>query len=114
MDDSEAYEFYRDSANQVPAGPAIRRAEPRLTAAVPVRFPQPLIDAVKRLADRDGMTVSSWIRKLVAREVMRRQPAAVTMSSSHPARFEGFSTGSDVPTTLGPDAPDRLDLECFA
>ena len=59
MDARQAQEFYADPENQVPAGQAYRRAGRRLSATVPVRFPQAIIDAVKRLADRDGVTVSS-------------------------------------------------------
>ena len=33
---------------------------------------------VKRLADRDGMTVSTWIRNVVTREVERRSPRPMT------------------------------------
>src|SRR5262245_41091359 len=99
MGDKQAQEFYADPANQVSAGRAYRRTGRRLSATVPVRFPQAVIDSVKRLADRDGVTVSSWIRRVVIREVMRRQPAAVT-TPSQPARFEpanpGLPTATDI------------------
>lgn len=64
-------EFYADPANQVPAGPAQRRKAPRrpLTGHVPVRFDDKTIAAVKERAEADGMTVSAWIRRLVAREL---------------------------------------------
>jgi len=79
-----------------------------------VRFPPSVIDAVKRLADRDGVTVSSWIRRLVIREVMRRQPTAVT-GLSQPPRFEAL-TAPRQPSATGSDvAPDRrLEVECVA
>lgn len=112
-DENQVDEFYRDPANQVPAGPAYRRTGRRLSATVPVRFPQAIIDAVKRLADQDGVTVSSWIRRLVAREVMRRQPADVTIASS-PVRYEGWTPQNTSPTTIGTAAPERLELECMA
>lgn len=99
MDDKDAQEFYADEANQVPAGPAYRRAGRRLSATVPVRFPQAIIDAVKRLADLDGVTVSSWIRNVVAREVMRRQPAPLTTASSQPVQFETPSPLDEQPKT---------------
>lgn len=114
MDEDQAYEFYGDPANQVPAGPTYRRAGRRLSATVPVRFPQAMIDAVKRLANRDGVTVSSWIRRLVAREVMRRQPADVTMASSYPVRYEGWTPQNTSPATIGAAAPKQLELECMA
>jgi hypothetical protein len=114
MDARQAQEFYADPENQVPAGQAHRRTGRRLSATVPVRFPQPVIDAVKRLADRDGVTVSSWIRRLVIREVMRRQPVAVT-APSQPARFEGLTTPAPQSATEAQVAPDlQLNVECFA
>jgi hypothetical protein len=114
MDMKQAQEFYADPENQVPAGEARRRAGRRLSATVPVRFPQAVIDAVKRLADRDGVTVSSWIRRLVIHEVMRRQPAAVT-APSQPARFEALTVPSQPSATDSQAAPDRrVEVECFA
>lgn len=70
-DDGASADFYADSANQVPAGPARRRSAPRrpLTGHVPVRFDATTIAAVKERAEADGMTVSAWIRRLVAREL---------------------------------------------
>ncbi len=64
-------EFYADPANQVPAGPAQRRKASRrpLTGHVPVRFDDKTIAAVKERAEAEGMTVSAWIRRLVAREL---------------------------------------------
>jgi hypothetical protein len=114
MDARQAQEFYADPENQVPAGQAYRRAGRRLSATVPVRFPQAIIDSVRRLADYDGVTVSSWIRRLVIREVMRRQPAAVT-APSQPARFEELTLPSQPSSTDAQVAPDRrLEVECFA
>jgi hypothetical protein len=114
MDARQAQEFYADPENQVPAGQAYRRTGRRLSATVPVRFPQAMIDAVKRLAERDGVTVSSWIRRVVIREVMRQQPAAVT-APSQPARFETLDVPSQPSSTDVQIAPDRqLDVECFA
>ena len=63
--DKEAAEFYADPANQRPAGPGRKRRPARLTSHVPVRFDRDVIEAVKIVADRDGMTVSSWIRRAV-------------------------------------------------
>ena len=71
MDDREALEFCRDPAHLEPAGPALRRKGPRKTAMVAVRFDPAVIDAARRLAEGSGMTVSSWIRTLVAAEIGR-------------------------------------------
>lgn len=115
MDVRQAHEFYTDPENQVPAGQARQRMGRRLSATVPVRFPQAVIDAVKRLADRDGVTVSSWIRRVVMHEVMRRQPAAVTGPSRRPPAFEILDVPSQPSATESQGAPDRrLDVECFA
>jgi hypothetical protein len=114
MNPTEAQQFYADPDNQVPAGQAYRRVGRRLSATVPVRFPQAVIDAVKRLADRDGVTVSSWIRRLVTDEVMRRQPVAVT-EPSLPPRFETLTGSSQPSSTDSSIAPDRrLEVDCFA
>ena len=69
MDDREALEFCRDPAHLEPAGPALRRKGPRKTAMAAVRFDPAVIDAARRLAEGSEMTVSSWIRKLVAAEI---------------------------------------------
>ncbi len=73
-------EFYADPANQVPAGPAQRRKALRrpLTGHVPVRFDDDTIAAVKDRAEADGMTVSAWIRRLVARELTSADAAPTT------------------------------------
>jgi hypothetical protein len=114
MDPIEAQEFYADPENQVPAGQAYRRTGRRLSGTVPVRFPQAVIDAVKRLADRDGVTVSSWIRRLVINEVMRRQPVAVT-SISLPLRFETLEGSSQPAATDSNRASDwHIEVDCFA
>ncbi len=114
MDERQAHEFYSDPSNQIASGPAVRRVGNRLSATVPVRFPPGMIDAVKRLADRDGVTVSSWIRRLVAREVMRRQPPTVTTASNSIARYVASSSPGPSSETLPPPAPDRLKMECVA
>lgn len=39
-----------------------------------VRFPQDLIARMQELADQDGMRLSKWLRKLVARELAAPSP----------------------------------------
>lgn len=78
MSDEMTAQFYEDPQNLAAAGPAKaprRRAPGRLSSHVPIRFDSVVIGAVKMLADEDGMTVSSWIRRLVDREVTRRLSA---------------------------------------
>jgi hypothetical protein len=76
--DERDAELYADPANQVPTGPARRRTAPRgpLTGHVPVRFDDKTIAAVKKRAEADGMTVSAWIRRLVARALAPIETAA--------------------------------------
>jgi hypothetical protein len=76
-DDDAAAEFYGDPENRKPAGPPRERAGQarRLTSHVPIRFRPQTIAQAKTIAERDGMTVSSWIRGVVEREVERRMPA---------------------------------------
>jgi hypothetical protein len=38
---------------------------------MPIRFGEEVLLQVKQLADRDGLTVSSWVRRVVEREVER-------------------------------------------
>jgi hypothetical protein len=62
--------------SQNPVGPRARVGQARmLTSHVPIRFRPQTIEKAKVIAERDGMTVSSWIRGIVEREVERRMPA---------------------------------------
>lgn len=75
MDDREAYEFYKDPEHLKITGPGHKRKgqPPRLSGTVPVRFTTDAITAIKRWATEDGVTVSGWIRRTVAREDERRR-----------------------------------------
>ncbi len=53
--------------------PTTKRAA--LTSHIPVRFPQSVIDQVEVLTQKDGVSVSTWIRRLVTEEVERRIPS---------------------------------------
>jgi hypothetical protein len=74
MNEAEAHEFYKDPEHLATAGPGRRRERPMKSAMVPVRFSQEMIATVRRFASQDGVTVSTWIRRLVGREIQRRQP----------------------------------------
>ncbi len=92
MDDAEAYEFYADPANQVIAGPARKRQGQRLTTMSSVRFAPEVIEAVKDIAQEEGVTVGSWMRRLVQREVDRREPDVVEVTVdglAEPLRIPG-------------------------
>ena len=66
-----------------------RRTKPVLTTHVPVRFTPETIAAVKALADEDGRTVSSWIRRIIDLEIQRRLG---NVSHSYSV---GFNTASE-------------------
>jgi predicted HicB family RNase H-like nuclease len=66
----EEYEFSADPANQAPTGPPVRR-RPRLSEPVPVRFPEDLLEQVRRRAAQDDRSVSNWIRRAVEHELGR-------------------------------------------
>jgi len=73
--DREAYEYYRNPANLVPAGSGRKRKHPALTSMAAVRFDPAIITAVKRIAAAEGVTVSTWIRRAVTREEERHRRA---------------------------------------
>jgi hypothetical protein len=70
-EDCAVYLHYIDPANRQPAEDAHARAtQPRrLSRHVPIRFEAETIDRAKEVAEREGLTVSSWIRRLVDREL---------------------------------------------
>lgn len=70
MTPDEEYDFYARPDNQEPQGPPQRRRN-RLTSPIPVRFPPELLAEVKRRADADDRSVSSWIRRAVEHELHR-------------------------------------------
>jgi Arc-like DNA binding domain len=68
MTRQEEHDFYATPENQTPRGPARRRKQ-KLTEMVPVRFPADLLDDVRRRAESDDRSVSSWIRRAVEHEL---------------------------------------------
>lgn len=70
MSPEEEHEFYADPENQRPTGKPRRRTA-KLTAPIPVRFPPEVLDEVKRRAEADDRSVSSWIRRAVEHELNR-------------------------------------------
>jgi hypothetical protein len=73
--DDAAAAYYEDPENRQLKGPGhkLPRQPGRLTTHVPIRFSAGIIERVKDLAADDGKTVSSWIRDVVEREVLRRE-----------------------------------------
>lgn len=104
-DDSNAA-FYADHARiQLGGAPIRRKAADRLESHVPIRFRKETIDRVRSLAESDGLTVSSWIRTSVEKEVERRSaPTQATRlwntPSWHWIRSENLP---DAPQTTNED-----------
>ena len=69
MTPDEEYEFYARPENQQPQGPGRRR----LTASVPVRFPDDLLNEVRAAALAEDRSVSSWIRRAVENQLRQEQ-----------------------------------------
>ncbi len=71
MTPEEEHSFYAQPENQEPQGPARRRHGAQLSAPVPVRFPPDLLERLRRAADADDRSLSSWIRLAVEHELRR-------------------------------------------
>jgi len=82
--DDELARFYEDSAHLRPAGPPVRKVRSRraLESHVPVRFSAETVAMARLLAAEEGITVSSWIRRLVAREIAVRMPTVTTADAT--------------------------------
>ena len=89
MSDEEAFEHYKNPDNRTTAGGVYEVPKSVLTRHVPIRFRPQTIAKAKAIAERDGMTVSSWIRGVVEREVERRMPASpqTRLSESRPTTW---------------------------
>src|SRR5690625_951904 len=70
MTPEQEHRFYSDSKNQEPQGPPVRR-KAKLGAPVPVRFPEDVLEQVRRRAAADDRSVSNWIRRAVEHELSR-------------------------------------------
>jgi hypothetical protein len=85
--DCAAYAHYSDPANRQPAEGARAYRVPKLTKHVPVRFDADVIDRAKQVAEAEGLTVSSWIRRLVARELGPPRPPGTYNDGAAGSRF---------------------------
>lgn len=102
--DDAAAAFYEQEENRRARGkPRKRKGQStRLTTHVPVRFDARVIDSVKRFADEDGMTVSSWIRKTVDQEVRLRLARLTSTGSTAPVSFDVIE-GPEFPSSTTVD-----------
>jgi hypothetical protein len=96
VNDAEAYEFYADTGNRKLTGMPRKRTGQRLTSMSSVRFAPEVIEAAGDLASREGVTVSSWIRRLVQREI------------DAPRMVEVAAEGVDAPLRIPADALERV------
>jgi hypothetical protein len=76
MNDKEAFEHDENPDDRKPADGLFEVPKRALSRHVPIRFRPQTIEKAKIIAERDGVTVSSWIRGVVEREVERRMPAS--------------------------------------
>jgi hypothetical protein len=111
-DDDAAAAFYSNPKNREPAGPPRGRAgQARLLSShVPIRFRPHTISKVKAIAERDGMTISSWIRGVVEREVERRMPTSQTHQSASGTAWQVVHSSNvtfETPTENPDWDPDR-------
>lgn len=71
MNDKDAAEFY-GNPNNLRAGRRVTPPRGAMSGHVPVRFSESTIEQIKSLATADGVTVSTWIRRVVDREIKLR------------------------------------------
>jgi predicted HicB family RNase H-like nuclease len=64
------YAFYADPQNQTPQGPPVRRRT-KLSDPVPVRLPIEILEEVRKRAEADDRSISSWVRRAVEHELNR-------------------------------------------
>lgn len=70
MTPDEEYALYADPKNQTPQGPPIRRRA-KLSAPVPIRLPADVLEEVRKRAEADDRSISSWVRRAVEHELHR-------------------------------------------
>jgi hypothetical protein len=107
MTEAEAHEFYKDPGHLAVAGAGERPPQPMKSGLIPVRFTPDTIAAVKRVAKQDGVTVSTWIRRLVDKELQRRLPSMTGPMTETPALLgnRGRERGSAARGSAGRAAP---------
>lgn len=105
ISDDEAYEYYANPENLVPAGPGRRRKAK--STHVPIRFTPEMVAEVKQLAEVDRKTVSTWIRDVVSAEVERRHPRRPESRASSTGQNWIIVASANRPTlepaTIGPE-----------
>ncbi len=76
VDDMNVYGYYDDPNEVQVDGPAVApKGRAKLSSHLPIRFTPAVLDAARKFAAEDGVSVSTWVRVLVEREVLRRTPS---------------------------------------
>lgn len=70
MTANDEYAFYADPGNQTLQGPPVRRRA-KLSDPVPVRLPIEVLEEVRKRAEADDRSISSWVRRAVEHELNR-------------------------------------------
>lgn len=102
--DDRAAAHYEDPTNLELSGRSfVRRGERGpLASHVPVRFESRTIDNVRFLAEKDGVTVSTWIRSLVEREVEKRLLVGTYHETSPSLELARHVFATPGPETVSP------------
>lgn len=107
-DDARAFATYDEASNREPVpGPSRGRAPGGATLSeyVPIRLSADAMEAVRRCAHAESLTVSAWVRRLIERELARStddDPAAAvaqaieTLEGVRRSLDEGSAVRSDV------------------
>jgi hypothetical protein len=107
-DDAAAARRYEDPDKLNPSRAPGRLRKPAagsLSTHVPIRFTAVMVAAVKALADQDHVTVSTWVRNLVAREIERRQSPVTRGAATATVEYSGVRPTAETTATAS-----RLEL----
>mgnify|MGYP000895691212 CR=1 FL=1 len=111
MNDDEAFEHYDNPAAREPAtGTPRRRSSKPLTQHVPVRFPVESINRVKALADEEGLTVSTWIRRAVDQALQSHDAQEISTAEAHAAVVHLQQDLTELTATLQRQVAPTVDL----
>ncbi len=107
MNEQDAAEYYaKPESRRIVGPPRRRKAHQQLSNHVSIRFAPAIMAWVRWHAARDGVTVGSWIRSLVEKEVERRLPlvrTGVATYELHQSLQEPVSPGTINQTGEVPD-----------
>lgn len=111
MNEENLANYYANPENRRIAGPPRRReASPQLSNHVSIRFAPAVMAWVRVLAGRDGVTVGSWIRAVVEREVERRLPFVRTGVTTYELRRSLQESVSQVTVNQTGEISSTLEL----